>query len=287
MLTIENILFLLGLNYLLSAFFTLARIATALLANKDVVAYGNNSWALITACTDGIGKGFAQTLAKKSFNIVQVGRNPEKLASCASDLKSKYGVEVRNIVKDFSLSAQNPKPFFEDIFYKTTDLDISIIVNNVGTNARHILHQTPEKSLLEVLSMNLFPVVFLTRLYLPQLQQRKLGGAIVNLSSLRSNGPSRRFVSYSATKVFDLVISNVVATDEMVLPHKAKVDVLGLQPGYVDSPLTKELKFRPLMITPEECAEAALKCLGKLNYTAGHWKHLLMVNITAHLLKFG
>jgi 17beta-estradiol 17-dehydrogenase / very-long-chain 3-oxoacyl-CoA reductase len=286
MLNIENILFLIGLNCLLHVLLMLANIASSLLANKNLADYGQGSWALITACTDGIGKGFAQTLAKQGFNIVQVGRNPEKLASCASDLKSKYGVDVRNIVRDFSLSSQNPKPFFEDIFCKTADLDISIVVNNIGFGVKSYFHEMNPKHMYEVISMNIFPIVYLSRLFLPRLQKRHQGAGIVNLSSLRANGPSKRGVVYSAAKAFDLAISQLTASDELVLSHNTKVDVVGLQPGYVDTPLTKGLENRPMMITPVECAEAALKCLGKINRTGGHWKHLLVNALTAPLLQF-
>jgi 17beta-estradiol 17-dehydrogenase / very-long-chain 3-oxoacyl-CoA reductase len=286
MFSIEDFLFLIGLNYILHALFKLFSILPALFANKNISDYGNGSWALITGCTDGIGKAFAITLAKQGFNIVQVSRNPEKLASCASDLKSKYGVEVRNIVKDFTHSTQNPILYFEEIHRKTLDLDISILINNVGTGARSFLHETLEKRVLDILSVNLFPITYLSRLITWRIKQRELGGAIINISSMRANGPAKRFVAYSATKAFNLVISELAAVDESFISGGRKVDVLGLKAGFVDTKLIKSLKFKPLMISPTECAEAALKCLGKVNSSGGHWKHLIINAIIPHLLKF-
>lgn len=40
--------------------------------------YGKGSYAAISACTDGIGKGFALQLAKRGFNLVMFVRNVEK-----------------------------------------------------------------------------------------------------------------------------------------------------------------------------------------------------------------
>lgn len=40
--------------------------------------YGKGSYAAITACTDGIGKGFALQLARRGFNLVMFVRNIEK-----------------------------------------------------------------------------------------------------------------------------------------------------------------------------------------------------------------
>lgn len=37
--------------------------------------YGENTWAMITGATNGIGLGFAEALAKEGFNIVLVARS--------------------------------------------------------------------------------------------------------------------------------------------------------------------------------------------------------------------
>lgn len=37
--------------------------------------YGNNTWALITGSSDGIGKGIAISLAKQGFNLILSARN--------------------------------------------------------------------------------------------------------------------------------------------------------------------------------------------------------------------
>ena len=79
--------------------FVIKNIIDSLRAKKNLADYGIGSWALVTACTDGIGQGFADSLAKKGFNIVQVGRNIEKLSLTGNDLKTKYGVQVKMLSK--------------------------------------------------------------------------------------------------------------------------------------------------------------------------------------------
>ena len=41
--------------------------------------YGKGSWALITGCTEGIGKAFCFELAALGFKLVMVSRNEKKL----------------------------------------------------------------------------------------------------------------------------------------------------------------------------------------------------------------
>ena len=126
----------------------------------------------------------------------------------------------------------------------------------------------------------------MSRLFLPKLLNRPQGGAIINLSSVARflNGKTR--IQYSASKAFDFVVSDTMASEVSISKSTGKIDVLCLQPGYVDTPLTKLSKNKPLEINRYECAEAALKCLGSTNETSGHWKHLILmtaINIIAYL----
>ena len=48
--------------------------------------YGENSWAVVTGSTDGIGKACAKHLARQGFNIVLISRNLQKLNNTAKEL---------------------------------------------------------------------------------------------------------------------------------------------------------------------------------------------------------
>jgi len=48
--------------------------------------YGENSWAVITGSTDGIGKASAMHLARLGFNIVLISRSAEKLSAVAKEI---------------------------------------------------------------------------------------------------------------------------------------------------------------------------------------------------------
>ena len=105
----------------------------SLISKSDLLKYGKGSWVIITGSTDGIGKGFAYSLAKQGFNIVSISRTPSKLSELSTDLTSKYGIKVLDIAKDFSECTKDPIQFYSDIYSKTSGLDVSILINNVGT----------------------------------------------------------------------------------------------------------------------------------------------------------
>lgn len=199
---------------------------------------------------------------------MQVARNPSKLLECGNDLKSKFGIEVKSIVKDFSLCTQDPITFFNEIYEETKDLDVRIVINNVGTlSLAHVAEQKME-SLLNHLALNLFPIVFLSRLYLNQVKNKE-NYFFVNLSSVAANYLLKKRVLYTACKAFDLVFSEVLACEG--------IKALALQPAFTDTPLTRYSKSRPFLISSTECAESALKHINVATTSSGHWKHVLAI----------
>lgn len=63
----------------------------------DIARYcPKGSWAVITGCTDGIGKGFVLEVAKKAgLNLVLVSRSKEKLDLLAQEISS-YTCTISN-----------------------------------------------------------------------------------------------------------------------------------------------------------------------------------------------
>ena len=101
MFTVGNIVFCVGLIYLTklvinllwdikNAFnaFILPKIHTINYKEK----YGE--WAVVTGCTQGIGKCYAEELAKQGLNIVLISRTRSKLETVASELEQNYGMFI-------------------------------------------------------------------------------------------------------------------------------------------------------------------------------------------------
>ena len=54
-------------------------------------------WAVITGCTQGIGKCYAEELAQKGMNIVLISRSQSKLEEVATQLNKKYGMFLNRV----------------------------------------------------------------------------------------------------------------------------------------------------------------------------------------------
>lgn len=266
MILLEILLFFLGFSYLLKAFTHVYNFVILLFCRTQVFKYGK-SWALVTACTDGIGLGFTHELARLGFNIVQVGRNPEKLKNCEKLIKQKYGVDCLSIVKDFSICNQNPIQFFNDVFMQLGEIDLSLLVNNIGTV--EIGRFLADRSLIiQQNTLNLFPVVFMTKLFVDRCRNRKLGGGVINMSSLTAEFVTPFIVTYAAGKSFGKVFTQVLATE-------SRVDMLSYEPGYVWTPLGSKFKFKFAAISHLTCAKLGVRALGNVGVYIGHWTHYI------------
>ena len=53
-----------------------------------LIRYGK--WAIVTGCTQGIGKCYADELAKRGMSLVLISRNKDKLEKLAEEIHLKY-----------------------------------------------------------------------------------------------------------------------------------------------------------------------------------------------------
>ena len=95
-------------------------------------------------CPDGIGKAYTHELAKSGLNIVLMARNQEKLDECAKELQEAYGVQTMCILFDFgTLSTEDSVKGLKALLdEKLADIDVSMLVNNVGTAYYGSLHES-------------------------------------------------------------------------------------------------------------------------------------------------
>jgi 17beta-estradiol 17-dehydrogenase / very-long-chain 3-oxoacyl-CoA reductase len=253
----------------------------ALFGSKNFDKYGKGTWALVTGCTDGIGLGFVKVLASQGFNLILVSRNPEKLANLEKDLE-KYNIKTLSIAKEMSKCTENPSEFFNDIDDKTKNLEVSILVNNIGTAVPGRFHEISKADISTQNALNLWPIVYLSKIFATRMMKRDQPSAIINLSSVTSYVPLAGLIVYSSGKSFDQLFTLNLNEEirHLVGKNKGKgIDILSLQPGFVNTPATSTLKEKALEISPVDCANSAFKVLGKANYSPGHWKHIIVTII--------
>jgi uncharacterized protein len=151
--------------------------------------------ALVTGPTAGIGRVFADRLARRGYDLVLVARDEVRLGSVADELATAYGVRCELIVADLVERDQLMK--VED---RVASLEhpVDLVVNNAGFGLRgSFLKNTieEEQALLDIL---VTAPMRLTHAALRQMTERRTGG-IINVSSVAGTQPRG---SYSAAKAY-------------------------------------------------------------------------------------
>ena len=237
--------------------------------------YGSSSWVLITGSTDGIGKEFAVQFAKLKFNIVLVSRTQKKLDEVATELKTLYDVKVKTIAADFSKCHHTG--FFDPIVAEVKDLDLSILVNNVGIDSIERFDELTVDYIERTILINSWAMTFMTRHLVKQLATRKRS-AVITLSSMIGLYPAHHYNIYSASKAFSDMLSISLAKEYN------NVDFISVCPSEVSTPMTGNKPTDIWTIKPTDCVQSALVDLGR-GYvrTEGHWRHKMQSLLVRNL----
>ena len=266
-----NILSLLGLYYAtstaLSALRSFSR--TFLLFPHNLPQrYGAGSWALITGGAGGLGAAFAERLAGLGFNIILIDKDEINIAATALTIEGKFSkIQVKTIVTDFTKSFE--PGFYDNLLKDVEDLDISILVNNVGTGGGFgSFAKIPEDAILRGLAVNVGTMTILSRRLIPKMLQRSNRSAIINLSSYVYLRPMSFIPIYSSTKAYVDTLSRMIEEDV-----RHKIDVITARPHVVSTALAGNPEVGGYVISPAVAIDAILGKVGRTPYAHGHWKH--------------
>jgi NAD(P)-dependent dehydrogenase (short-subunit alcohol dehydrogenase family) len=88
---------------------------------------------LVTGATDGLGKAVAERLARDGAAVLIHGRDPQKLAATAHDLRSRTGNEhIRTYIADFS-SLDSVRGMANEV--EAEHHRLHVLVNNAGVGS--------------------------------------------------------------------------------------------------------------------------------------------------------
>lgn len=227
-------------------------------------------WAIVTGCTDGIGKSISFELAKRGLNIVLISRSSSKLEKVATEIESTTTAKTKVIVADFSKG----RVVYKHIEEELKDLDIGILVNNVGIQYSYPMYfgELPEDELWSLININIGAATQMTRLILPNMVSKKRG-AIVNLSSGSKLQPLPFMNLYAASKIFVDYFSEGLRHEY----RNSGITIQNLCPYFVSTKINhfSDRLRRVNIFTPDTDTYVchALDSLGIIDNTTGYWPH--------------
>jgi short-subunit dehydrogenase len=212
-------------------------------------------YALITGASGGIGTATALAFAQAGFNLVLLGRSPEKLAAVAQAVADMSAVKVQtetldladlNQVRDRIAAIVEPLP------------RLDIVINNAGMGYTGDLIDTPLAAWQQVLDLNLTSVFQVVQGVLPKLRHQSFS-TIINIASVAGHQAFPNWGAYCVSKFGLVALSKTLAQEERI--HGIRV--VTVSPGSVNTPIwdtpTVQADFdRSAMLTPEIVAQSIL-----------------------------
>ena len=161
-------------------------------------------WALVTGASAGIGLELATQLAAGGTHLVLTARRRDRLEALAAKLTASHKIQVEIFVADLT---HTDAPEKIHAFTKDKGLAIDLLINNAGFGQYGELPQVAAQRLLDMVQVNCAAVVYLTRLYLPDMIARGHGDVLI-LASTASFQAVPYISTYAATKAFDLLFAD-------------------------------------------------------------------------------
>jgi len=235
-------------------------------------APGKEPWAVITGGALGIGRGYAQELAKEGFNIVIIDKNAQAMAKAQQELQGA-GVKVKTLQYDFGKlgSVSEYESFEKQLENTVAGLDVCILANNAAEFQQQALNVAPVSVIFRASNVNCHAPAVLARYFLNKMLDRHSRGyksAIINVGTCAAEiqNPRYQFAIYGASKSYLHILSS-----GMQEWYGDKIDIMTVVPRQTSTPMNPaNFKYT---ITPETHAKAVVDQLGYEKQTYGAFVH--------------
>ena len=226
----------------------------------------DGKWTVITGASDGIGKGFAQELAKKGANLLLISRTASKLESLKEEL-SGSDAKIETLAVDVSKPVNEVFPAIEQAL---AGKQVSMLINNVGINTTEIPEKFMDQDFEKAEQMVQVNITFMLRLthHLLKLMKRNHEGVVINLASFAGDFPTPLMSVYSATKAFIDTWTRAMSAEN----KEDGVVFLSAKPYLTESNMSRT-RASLMVPTARRMAHAILARVGTTTSVSPYWAH--------------
>jgi short-subunit dehydrogenase len=222
----------------------------------------NNSYALVTGGSSGIGLAFVHQLASKGYNLFIVSNQEDELEVLKKQLVSRYKVKCHTLYMDL---AQKDAALEVYNHCKELGLEIEVLINNAGfLIADKVIDVDPGK-VNALLNLHVCTTTMMCRYFAKDMVD-KGKGYILNTSSTSAFMPYPTISLYGPSKTY---IRNFTRALRNEL-YNENIHVSCIMPGAVDTNLydisssqIKLAKVLGVMHSPEFIAKQGMRLLSR------------------------
>jgi decaprenylphospho-beta-D-erythro-pentofuranosid-2-ulose 2-reductase len=219
-------------------------------------AVGSVQSVLVLGGGSDIGLAIARRLAgRRARTIVLAGRDPERFATSAAELRAAGATRVETMAFDATDFAAHAG-FVDDVFKRIGELDLVVLAFGVLGDADKA--ERDAATALEIVQTNYTGVVSVS-IPLAQRLETQGHGTLVLLSSVAGERVRKANFVYGSSKAgadgfFQGLGDRLVGTG---------VHVMIVRPGFVRTKMTVGMKDAPLSTTPDVVATAVVSALAR------------------------
>ncbi len=214
-------------------------------------------YALITGASQGLGKEFAISLAKRKHNIILVSLPNQNLKELAEYIESSFGVNVSFFETDFS----SDESLIELTNKLNNNFEIDILINNAGTGGTKKIEDVSLNYVTTIIQVNVKATAVFTHQLLSNLK-RQSRSYILNVSSIAAFAPVGYKTVYPASKAF--VHSFSLGLSEELKDSNISVSVINPGAMKTNPEITARIEKQGFigkltLLHPKKVAEYSLK----------------------------
>ncbi|WP_045747883.1 SDR family NAD(P)-dependent oxidoreductase [Actinoplanes rectilineatus] len=181
--------------------------------------------AVVTGASKGIGRAYAEELARRGADLIVVARSAPELESLATAIAAEHGVRVTPLAADLA----SPEGT-DQLLAALADVQVDLLVNNAGAGTVGPFLNDPLHRHQRSVDLNINGLMALTYGVGRTMVARGSGG-IVNVASTGAFQPLPYQASYGATKAFVLSLTEALAQEW----RGTGVHVMAAHPGATDT----------------------------------------------------
>jgi uncharacterized protein len=154
--------------------------------------------ALITGASAGLGRDFARLFAADGHDLVLVARRRDRLDDLAAELEHAHGIKAHVLPTDLGQPGA-PQEISDHL--QASGIEVEFLVNNAGFGSSGAFAELDTRREIEMITVNVSALTYLTRLLLPAMIARG-HGRILNIGSTAGFQAGPFMATYYATKAY-------------------------------------------------------------------------------------
>jgi len=220
---------------------------------EHIMSKAQQGTAIVTGASAGLGRIYADRLARRGYDLVLVARRGDRLAALADALTKEYGVQARAFIADLSRS-DDVERLAELI---REDASITMLVNNAGVSVAGSTTTLNAADVAWQQAINVDAVNRLSLAALPKFLERDRG-TLVNIASILGFAFLPTTTFYSAGKGHVANLTRALQNEVQGTNVRVQLVAPSVTATEIWDENTLNAMDPRIVMTAEDCVDAAM-----------------------------